>query len=46
MPPLHAQNGSHEINKRLLHIQVIKDYYHMTTMNESSTFIVIFFSKS
>ena len=35
MPPLYTQHISHEINKFLLHRQVIGDYYHMTTMDEN-----------
>lgn len=33
MPPLHTQIINHKINKPLLHIQVTRDYYHMTTTN-------------
>jgi hypothetical protein len=34
MPLLHTHDIIHEINKPLLHIQVIGSYYQMTTMDE------------
>ncbi len=33
MLSLHTQHISHEINRILLHILIIGDYHHMTTMD-------------
>ena len=48
MPPLHTQSINHEINKPLVHIQVIGNYYHVINngckhnLDETNTSIVIY----